>query len=147
MDRERLVDMEERLKPVRRVAIGILGVALLAAGPWIGLWTLLPLAVAAGLFAVADARLRRSERPEYLMFAAWALSEVTIARGGRPLGRARNRGALWIAIPVVTLSARFCFRGVLVGVAIAIGLVLAVGFGTNSGGVLTTPPWLWRPSP
>jgi diguanylate cyclase (GGDEF)-like protein len=145
MDRERLIDMEERLKPVRRVAIGILGVALLAAGPWIGLWTLLPLAVAAGLFAVADARLKRSERPEYLMFAAWALSEVTIAAAVALSGGPQTAALSWIAIPVVTLSARFSLRGVLVGVAIAIGLVLAVGFGTNSGGVLDDPPLVMAP--
>jgi len=48
--------MEERIKPVRRVAIGILAVALIAAAPWIGLWTLLPLGVAAGLFAAGALR-------------------------------------------------------------------------------------------
>jgi hypothetical protein len=46
IDRERLLDMEERIKPVRRIAIGILALALLAGAPWIGLWTLLPLGVA-----------------------------------------------------------------------------------------------------
>jgi diguanylate cyclase (GGDEF)-like protein len=145
MDRERLLDMEDRLKPVRRVAIGILALALVASAPWVGLWTLLPLAVAAGLFAVADARLKRSERPEYVMFAAWALSEVTIAAAVALSGEPETATLCWIAIPIVTLSARFSLRGVLVGVAIAIGLVLAVAFGTNAAGVIDNPPLVMAP--
>ena len=47
MDRERLLDMEERLKPVRQVAFAFLGITLILSAPWIGLWTLLPLALAA----------------------------------------------------------------------------------------------------
>jgi diguanylate cyclase (GGDEF)-like protein len=144
-DRERLLDMEERIKPVRRVAIGILAVALIAGAPWIGLWTLLPLGVAAGLFAGADARLERSERPEYVMFAAWALSEITIAAAVALAGGPKVATLSWIAIPVVTLSARFSLRGVLVGVAIAISLVLAVGFGTAAGEVLDNPPLVMAP--
>src|SRR5829696_64755 len=144
-DRERLLDMEERIKPVRRIAIGILALALIAGAPWIGLWTLLPLGVAAGLFAVADAYLERSERPEYVMFAAWALSEVTIAAAVALSGGPRVATLSWIAIPVVTLSARFSLRGVLVGVGIAIGLVLAVGFGTDTAETLENPTIILAP--
>jgi diguanylate cyclase (GGDEF)-like protein len=43
------------------------------------------------------------------------------------------------------LSARFSLRGVLTGVAIAIGLVLAVGFGTAAGEVLDNPPLVMAP--
>src|SRR3954451_12163700 len=136
MDRERLLDMEERLKPVRQVAFAFLGVTLILSAPWIGLWTLLPLALAGGLFLAADARLENSERPEYLMFAAWALSEVTIATAVALSGGPRVATLSWIAIPVVTLSARFSLRGVLVGVSIAIGLVLAVCFGTDASQTL-----------
>src|SRR5215208_6533954 len=136
MDRERLLDMEERLKPVRQVAFAFLGVTLILSAPWIGLWTLLPLALAGGLFLAADARLENSKRPEYLMFAAWALSEATIAAAVALSGGPETATLSWIAIPVVTLSARFSLRGMLVGVALAIGLVLAVAFITNPGAVI-----------
>src|SRR6266480_5531915 len=144
-DRERLLDMEERIKPVRRITIGILALALIAGAPWIGWWTLLPLGVAAGLFAVADALLKRTERPEYVMFAAWALSEITIAAAVALSGGPKVATLSWIAIPVVTLSARFSLRGVLVGVAIAISLVVGVAFGTDAGGVLDQPPLVMAP--
>ena len=145
MDRERLLDMERRLKPVRRVAIALLGVALVAASPWIGLWTLAPLVFAAGLFAIADKRLERSERPEYLMFAAWAGSEVTIAAAVALSGGPMQATLSWIAIPVVTLSSRFSLRGVLVGVAISISLVLAVAFATDASAVIASPPLVMAP--
>jgi diguanylate cyclase (GGDEF)-like protein len=145
MDRERLLDMEERLKPVRRVAFAFLGITLVLSAPWIGLWTLLPLALAGGLFLAADARLESSERPEYLMFAAWALSEVTIAAAVALSGGPETATLSWIAIPVVTLSARFSLRGMLVGVALAIGLVLAVAFITNPGAVIDSPPLVMAP--
>jgi diguanylate cyclase (GGDEF)-like protein len=144
-DRDRLLDMEERLKPVRRVAIGILGVALVLSGPWIGFWTLIPLAFAAALFGAADRLLERSERPEYVMFAAWALSEVTIAAAVALAGGPMTATLSWLAIPVVTLSARFSLRGVLTGVAIAIGLVLAVAFGTDAAAVIDNPPLIGAP--
>ena len=48
MDRERLLDMEVRLGPVRRASIGVIALALIACGPWLGWWTLIPLALAAG---------------------------------------------------------------------------------------------------
>jgi len=145
MDRERLLDMEERLKPVRQVAFAFLGVTLILSAPWIGLWTLLPLALAGGLFLAADARLENSKRPEYLMFAAWALSEATIAAAVALSGGPETATLSWIAIPVVTLSARFSLRGMLVGVALAIGLVLAVAFITNPGAVIDSPPLVMAP--
>src|SRR3954447_18363942 len=144
-DRERLLDMEERIKPVRRVAMGILALALLAGAPWIGWWTLLPLAVAAGFFLVADARLPRSDRPENLMFGAWVGSEVMIAGAVALTGGPEVATLSWLAIPVVTLSARFSLRGVITGVAIAIALLLVVAFGEDAAAVLDNPPLVLAP--
>jgi diguanylate cyclase (GGDEF)-like protein len=144
-DRERLLDMEERIKPVRRVTMGILALALIAGAPWIGWWTLIPLAGASGFFLAADARLPRSERPEYLMFGAWVGSEVMIAAAVALTGGPQVATLSWIAIPVVTLSARFSLRGVITGVAIAIALLLIVAFGTGAGEVVDNPPLVLAP--
>jgi diguanylate cyclase (GGDEF)-like protein len=144
-DRERLLDMEERIKPVRRVAMGILAIALIAGAPWIGWWTLIPLAAAAGLFLAAGARLERSERPENLMFGAWVGSETMIAIAVALTGGPAVATLSWLAIPVVTLSARFSLRGVTIGVAIAIALLLAVAFGTGAGAVVDSPPLVLAP--
>jgi diguanylate cyclase (GGDEF)-like protein len=146
MDRERLLDMEERLKPVRRVAMGVLALALVAGGPWLGWWTLVPLVFAAGLFALADWKLPEVKRPEYLMFAAWAGSVVTIAIAVGIAGGPQGATLAWLAIPVVTLSARFSLRGVIVGVAIALGLLFAVAFWEDAAHVLDEPVVVMAPA-
>ena len=146
MDRERLLDMEGRIKPVRRLAIGVLAAALIVLGPWIGWWTLIPLAAAAGFFLLADSRLERSERPEYDMFAAWVGSEIMIAIAVALVGGPKAATLSWLAIPVVTLSARFSLRGVLLGVSIAISLLLAVAFGTDMQAVLDNPTFVVAPA-
>ena len=137
--------MEERIKPVRRLAIGILALALIASAPWLGWWTLIPLAGVGFLFLVADARLQLSERPEYLMFAAWVGSELMIAVAVGLTGGVEVASLSWLAIPVVTLSARFSLRGVISGVAIAVALLIAVAFSSGTGEVLDKPTLLLAP--
>jgi diguanylate cyclase (GGDEF)-like protein len=138
--------MEERIKPVRRIAMGILAIALVVGAPWIGWWTLIPLAGAAGFFLVADARLQDSERPEYLMFGAWVGSEAMIAGAVALTGGPQVATLSWLAIPIVTLSARFSLRGVIIGVSIAIAMLLAVAFGRDAGAVLDNPPLVFAPA-
>src|SRR5436190_23076835 len=77
-DRERMLDMDRRLQPVRRAAFAVLAVALIAAGPWIGWWTLAPLLLAGVFFSIADGKMEEVEQPEYWIFGAWAASEVII---------------------------------------------------------------------
>jgi hypothetical protein len=62
IDRERLLDMDRRLRPVRRNALGVLAATLMISAPWTGWWTLAPLLVAAGLSALASAEAKRSMR-------------------------------------------------------------------------------------
>jgi diguanylate cyclase (GGDEF)-like protein len=145
MDRERLLDMEQRFKPVRRLAMGILAVALIALGPWIGFWTLIPLAAAAAFFTFADARLERSEHPEYLIFAAWTGSELMIAVAVALTGGPAVVTISWLAIPVVTLSARFPLSGVAAGVAIAVSLCIGVAFVSHASAVIDNPTLLLAP--
>jgi diguanylate cyclase (GGDEF)-like protein len=144
-DRERLLDMEERIQPVRRVAMGIMFLALIALGPWLGWWTLIPLVSIAALFQLADSRMASSDRPENLMFAAWVGSQVMIAAAVTLSGGPSIPTLSWLAIPVVTLSARFSMRGVITGVAITIGLLIAVAFGAGAGEVIDDPPLLIAP--
>src|SRR3954453_5664613 len=59
MDRERMLDMDRMVAPVRRKSFAVMAVALLLCGPWLGWWTLAPLAVAAVLFKLADDLIER----------------------------------------------------------------------------------------
>ncbi|MCW2951587.1 MAG: hypothetical protein JWQ48_757 [Conexibacter sp.] len=146
LDRERLIDMERRLQPPRRIAFAVLGVALVICGPWLGWWTLIPLALAAGLFKLADARVPLARRPELGMFLAWVGSEVVIA-GSVALGGGAGAPTLsWLAIPVVTLSARFSGRGIAAGVAISLVLLLATALGVSAGTVVHDPAIVLTPA-
>jgi diguanylate cyclase (GGDEF)-like protein len=145
-DRERMLDMDRRLQPVRRAAFGVLAVALLASGPWLGWWTIAPLVLAAAIFRIADARLENAKRPEYGIFAAWALSQVIIAVSVALTGGPRTTTMAWFAIPIVTLSARFSTRGIGIGVAVTLALQTAVAFGVDGAAVLHNPPLLIAPA-
>jgi diguanylate cyclase (GGDEF)-like protein len=143
--RGRMLDMDHRLAPVRRAALVVLGLALLACGPWFGWWPVLPLTVAAGAFALAERWTPRLRKPEYGIFAAWVMTQVAIAAAvalsDGPVGVAMA----WMALPVVTLSARFSLQGVVWGVAITLGLMTAVSFGVHAERIINDPPLLIMP--
>ena len=138
-DRERLLDMESLLAPARRRTFEILFVAIAAVAPWLGWWPLLFLVPAAIFFGAADRFMPRVARPELLMFAAWVGSELMIAGAVWVQGGVRTSAICWLAIPVITLSARFSIRGVAAGVVVACALVLAVGFGNDPSAVIASP--------
>jgi diguanylate cyclase (GGDEF)-like protein len=134
-----MMDMEDRVRPCRQRALAILALAIAAVAPWVGWWPLLFLIPSAGFFAAADRLLPRVARPELVMFTAWIGSELTIAGAVSLEGGARVAALSWLAIPVITLSSRFSMRGVIAGVLIASGLVLAVGFGVSTTTVVNSP--------
>src|SRR5436305_399536 len=146
MDRARMLDMERRIAPVRAAAMGSLGVALIACGPWLGWWTLAPLALAALGFRIVEPRLEGLARPEYALFAAWATSEVAIAVSVALSGGTRTPTMAWFAIPVVTLSSRFSLRGVVAGVSFTLALLVTVAFSTAAGAVFHDPTALIAPA-
>jgi diguanylate cyclase (GGDEF)-like protein len=141
-----MLDMERRIGPLRAAAMGVLAVALAICGPWLGFWTLGPLAAAGVVFAIADRRMPHATRPEYAIFAAWAGSEIIIAVAVAMTGGPNVPTIAWFAIPVVTLSARFSMRGVLLGVAFTLCLLVAVAFGVDGEAVLDNPPLLIAPA-
>jgi diguanylate cyclase (GGDEF)-like protein len=146
MDRARMLDMERRITPVRAAAMGSLGLALIACGPWLGWWTLAPLALAALGFRIVEPRLEGLARPEYALFAAWAATEVAIAVSVALSGGTRTPTMAWFAIPVVTLSSRFSLRGVVAGVSFTLALLVAVACSTAAGAVLHDPTALIAPA-
>jgi diguanylate cyclase (GGDEF)-like protein len=145
MDRERMLDMDRIVAPVRQRSFLVMAAALLICGPWLGWWTILPLAVAGIVFKLADDTVERVSHPEYLLFAAWAGSELLIELSVALTGGPSSPAMSWFAIPIVTLSARFPARGVLLGIAVTFALIVAVAFGVDAHAVLEHPPLLIMP--
>ena len=140
-----MLELDAQLRPVRAGAFAVLGVALVASGPWIGWWTLLPLVLAVVEFRTVDARIGRFRRPEYALLAVWVVSELILAASVALSGGPHVPTASWLAIPVLTLGARFSNRGILVGVTVATVLLLAVELGVNAQAVIASPPVLIAP--
>ena len=138
-DRERVLDMEQRLKPLRAGSFGVLAVALVICGPWIGWWTLLPLTVAGIAFAWTERDLQTSAYPEYRLAVAWLSSELAIAASVALTGGPRSPALAWLALPVVTLAARFDVRGVVAGSSVAAVLVLASSLAVDPAVVIARP--------
>jgi diguanylate cyclase (GGDEF)-like protein len=134
-----MFDMEARVRPVRQRAAVIMSLAILAAGPWLGWWPLVFVVCILSCFAFAHRLMDRLARPEFLMFAAWVCSSLTIAGAVALSGRLGVSALSWMAIPVMTLSTRFSLRGVLVGVALSIAMILTVEFAIDAHVVLANP--------
>lgn len=144
-DRHRLVDMEARLAGVRRRAMAVLGLALVASAPWVGLWTLLPLLGAIAGFALAQRQMRTSPRPEWGVAAAWVFAQLAIAASAALTGGLTSPASSWLAIPAVTLPARFTNRGVVAGAAFTGALILLVTVGTDPAAAAQSPPHVIGP--
>ncbi len=144
-DRERMLDMDRQLQPVRRASFGVLGLALLASGPWLGWWTIVPLIMAAVAFRLAEAKVSHVKRPEYALFAAWTASQVIIAISVALSGGPIVPTMAWFAVPVLTLGARFSERGIATGVVVTVVLMVGVAFGVDARAVLDDPPLLIAP--
>ncbi|MBI5105145.1 MAG: GGDEF domain-containing protein [Solirubrobacterales bacterium] len=144
-DRLRVVDMEHRLKPVRKASFGVLALALVLMGSWVGWWTLLPLAIAAVGFQLVDRRLERSPRPEIGIALAWLMSQLAIAGSIALTGGPDSPAVAWLAIPVVTLPARFRGQAMWVGVVITCALMAAVTLGVDPEAVIDHPDKLIAP--
>ena len=88
VDRERMLDMDRQLQTVRRAVFGILAIALVASGPQLGWWTLIPVVLAVVVFRIGDARIPKAKRQEYLLLASWVGSQVimaaSVALSGKP---------------------------------------------------------------
>src|SRR3954453_9138377 len=124
--RERLLDMEERVRRYRLACFGILALALaVGGGDEVGYWWI-PL-LAAGLlgFAVADRFMRTSPRPAIWVAGAWAALPALLLASVLVTGGAASPVLVWFALPAVTLGFRFEPRGMGIGTAYVLAMFFA----------------------
>src|SRR3954453_10796205 len=123
--RERLLDMEERVRRYRLACFGILAVSLAAAGnSSVGYWWV-PLLVA-GLvgFWIADRFMRTSSRPALWIAGGWAALPALILASVLITGGPTSPALVWFALPAVTLGFRFEPRGMVIGAVYVVAMFL-----------------------
>lgn len=126
--RERLLDMEERLRRYRFATFVILALALAAGGGTsfgYGYLWIVPLAAGLAGFAIADRHMRTSTRPACWVAGAWAALPVILAVSVLVTGGASSPVLVWFGLPAVTLGFRFEVRGMVVGTLYLIATFLA----------------------
>jgi diguanylate cyclase (GGDEF)-like protein len=124
LDRERLVDMNERVAVARRVQGVTLGVSALAAAPFYGFW-LVGLIGVAGLVLLSLERVSAgSRRPEFISAVSILVLELVVTAAAAGTGGARSPMLGWLIVPIVMLAARFPSR--VVGGGVTIGIVCAL---------------------
>lgn len=123
--RERLLDMEQRLRRYRLACFGILALALALGGSSAGWWWIAPLLAGLAGFAVADRFVRTSPRPAIWVAGAWAALPVLLAAAVLVTGEAESPVLVWFALPAVTLGFRFEPRGMVFGTAFVLAMFVA----------------------
>ncbi|HEU4905436.1 MAG TPA: GGDEF domain-containing protein [Solirubrobacterales bacterium] len=129
--RERLLDMEVRLRPYRFASFAVLALALTTVGSEVGWWWIVPLLVGIGGFAVADSFMRSSEHPALWVATAWAILPLLLVDAVVVTGGAGSPVLMWFALPAVTLGMRFSTRGVALGTAYILVLMLVATVGLD----------------
>ncbi|HEU5253383.1 MAG TPA: GGDEF domain-containing protein [Solirubrobacterales bacterium] len=123
--RERLLDMEDRVRRYRFACFGILALALaVGGGSSVGFWWAPLLGLGLAGFAVADRFMRSSAHPAIWVAAAWAALPALLAASVLVTGGAESPVLVWFALPAVTLGFRFDPRGMVVGTVYVVAAFL-----------------------
>jgi diguanylate cyclase (GGDEF)-like protein len=139
LDRNRLLDANERVRTIRRIGTGGVGVALVLAAPWLGWWTLALLALSAVNFAVVERRIHSSPRPE-LVSAAGVLVTIGLLAGGIAYsGGPRSPMLAWLVLPAAMVAARFRPQVLIASLALTSAVILTVTFGVHPAWTLADP--------
>ena len=97
--KERLIDMELRLRRYRAVCFAILAIGLITLAPELGWWWIAPLLFGFCGFAVADRFMRASAHPAIWVAAAWGLMPLLLAGAVLATGGAGSPALMWFALP------------------------------------------------
>jgi diguanylate cyclase (GGDEF)-like protein len=139
LDRARVVDANARVRTIRAIGAGAMGLALLVSAPWLGWWTLILFALALVNFVQVDLRIVRSARPERVSAEAILVTLALIAAGVVLSGGPRSPALPWLVLPPAMVAARFRPRVVLAALALAVAVVLLATLAVDPARTLHDP--------
>jgi diguanylate cyclase (GGDEF)-like protein len=135
--RERLLDMEMRVRRYRTACFAILALSIALGGSSEVGWWWVPLLVAgAAGFAVADRFMRISNHPAIWVAGAWAAIPALLAAAVLVTGGATSPVLVWFALPAVTLGFRFEPRGMVLGTAYILAMFAACAIAPDPAAAL-----------
>ena len=139
LDRTRVVDANDRVRMIRLVGSGAVGVALLAGAPWIGWWTLILFALCALNFANVDLRMRTSPHPERVSATAIVITLLLLGGGVAISGGPHSPALPWMVLPAAMVAARFRPQVVVAGLVLTVILILASTLGVDPTATIDDP--------
>lgn len=139
LDRSRVVDASPRVRTIRLVGTGSVGLALLAAGPWVGWWVLIPFALTAVNLVNVEHRITRSARPERVSAWAMATTLLTLGAGVAFSGGPHSPALPWTVLPAGIVAARFRPQVVIVGLVLTVAVILLSTLGAHPAQTLHDP--------
>jgi diguanylate cyclase (GGDEF)-like protein len=123
IDRERMLELEERLGRSGNAIHYLFPASCIIAAFWVGPWALLPL-IAGPVFAASAALMEKSRKPEWLMLAALATFVTSVGVAVGFTGGAQSPLIFWLIFYMVGVAARFGRTGL--AVATTFGMATAV---------------------
>jgi diguanylate cyclase (GGDEF)-like protein len=139
LDRTRIVDANDRVRMIRLVGAGAIGVALLISAPWIGWWTLILLSLCALNFLNVERRLHSSPHPERVSFTAIVITLLLISAGVVISGGPHSPALPWMVLPGAMVAARFRPQVVIVGIVLTVFLIFVATLGVDPAGTIKDP--------
>jgi diguanylate cyclase (GGDEF)-like protein len=142
LDRRRIVDANSRVRMIRNVASLAVGVALLAAIPMYGWWSLALFALVAADFLTVERRMARSAYPEIVSAVAILNTIVLLAIGVALTGGPTSPGLPWLVMPAAVVAARFRPRVVAAAVGVTVVAILLATVAVHPDAVVDSPSLL-----
>jgi len=99
LDRNRVVDANDRVRTIRRIGSGAVGAALVICAPWIGWWTLILFAASTLNFAIVERRIHTSSHPERVSATAIVITLLLIGTGVVISGGPHSPALPWMVLP------------------------------------------------
>jgi diguanylate cyclase (GGDEF)-like protein len=141
LDRERLVDMHERVAIARRIQGVAVGIASIVASAYLGWWLLSLVALAVGVLLWLERAFRVTRHPEWVSVVSLLTLELTLATAAAGTGGVHSPMLGWVVIPIVMLASRFPWRVVAIGVLVSIACALTAGTVANRLPPAVQAPW------
>ncbi len=134
-----MLDASARVRTIRLVGSGAVGLALIICTPWLGWWTLVLFLLSALNFLSIDRRMAHSKRPERVSVNAILITLALLATGVALSGGSTSPALAWLVLPAAMVAARFRAQVVIAGLVLTVAVILAVTVGLHPRATLHDP--------